>query len=209
MSEEGVRELLAGLERKGIADPRVLDAIRHTPRELFISEAARKGQAYKDEALPIECEQTISQPFIVAYMTERLHVMSDDDVLEIGTGSGYQAAILARLARRVYTIECHLALHRMAVERFAKLGLNSITAIRGDGTKGWPEQRQFDRIIVTAGTRTVPKALLHQLAPCGFMVIPLGSRGHQRITLITRCDDEEEYQRLLPVRFVPLLPQDG
>ena len=177
-----------------------------TPREAFISDCVLKEHAYADEALPIECEQTISQPFVVAYMTERLHLTPDNEVLEIGTGSGYQAAILSRLARHVYTIETHAELHRLATERFRQLGLANITAIAGDGTRGWPEFRLFERIIVTAGAEEVPKDLLDQLAPCGFMVIPVGSRYDQRITLITRCDGHTEFQALLPVRFVPLVP---
>ncbi len=209
MTDEALRDLLYSLQRNGISDPRVLDAIARTPREAFISEEVLKPHAYADEALPIECDQTISQPFIVAYMTERLNVASDHDVLEIGTGSGYQAAILSRLARHVYTIECHLPLHRLAVERFEDLGFRNITAFHGDGTLGWPDNRLFDRIIVTAGTHEVPDALLDQLAPCGSMVIPLGPRYDQRITLITRTDGHEEYQSLIAVRFVPLVPKDG
>jgi protein-L-isoaspartate(D-aspartate) O-methyltransferase len=206
MNDEALRGLLLSLRRNGIADPQVLDAIADTPREVFISDLALKPHAYADEALPIECDQTISQPFIVAYMTERLHPTAGNDVLEIGTGSGYQTAILAKLARHVYTIECHSLLHRLAVERFARLGLGNVTAIEGDGTLGWPEHRFFDRIIVTAGTSEPPGALLDQLGPCGFMVIPLGPRGDQRVTLITRSDGREEHQSLLAVRFVPLLP---
>jgi protein-L-isoaspartate(D-aspartate) O-methyltransferase len=152
MRSEALRGLLHGLRRGGISDPAVLEAMRLTPRELFISERSLKSQAYADEALPIECEQTISQPFIVGYMTERLHVMAHHDVLEIGTGSGYQTAILSRLARHVYTIECHLELHKLAVKRFTALGLDNITAIDGDGTRGWPARRSFERIIVTAGS---------------------------------------------------------
>src|SRR5258706_9322300 len=205
MNSEALRELLQSLEYKGISDPRVLDAFARTPREVFISERTLKPHAYTDEALPIECEQTISQPFIVAYMTERLHVMPYLDVLEIGTGSGFQTAILARLAKKVYTIERHLELHKLAVRRFEHLGLRNITAIHGDGTKGWRESRLFDRIIVTAGTKQAPGALLDQLAPCGFLIIPLGPRCDQRITLITRNDGREDYQSLLFVGFVPLL----
>lgn len=206
MYSEALRELLHNLEYRGISDPRVLDAIARTPREAFISEHTLKPHAYADEALPIECEQTISQPFVVAYMTERLHVMPYLDVLEIGTGSGFQTAILSRLARKVYTIERHLDLHRLAVRRFEHLGLQNITAIHGDGTKGWPEFRLFDRIIVTAGAKQIPEALLDQLAPCGAMIIPLGPRGDQRITLVTRNDGHEDFQALLSVRFVPLMP---
>jgi protein-L-isoaspartate(D-aspartate) O-methyltransferase len=201
-----LRELLRRLRSKGISDPRVLGAMAGTPREAFVSGACQKARAYADEALPIECAQTISQPFVVAYMTERLQVSGDGDVLEIGTGSGYQAAILARLARHVYTIEQHPELHHLAASRFARFGLDNVTAIAGDGTKGWPEPRAFYRIIVTAAALEPPAALLDQLGPCGFMVIPLGPPGGQRITLITRGDGRLEYQTLLPVRFVPLLP---
>ncbi len=200
-------ELLRSLQRNGISDPCVLDAIAQTPREFFITDDSLKTHAYEDEALPIECAQTISQPFIVAYMTERLHIAPDNDVLEIGTGSGYQTAILARLARHVYTMETQLELHRLAASRFERLGLRNITAINGDGTKGWPTFRLFDRIIVTAGAGNIPAPLLDQLAPCGAMIIPAGHRDDQRITLITRNDGYLEYQSLLSVRFVPLLPK--
>jgi protein-L-isoaspartate(D-aspartate) O-methyltransferase len=208
MKDGALQELLHSLRRNGISDPRVLDAIAHTPREAFISNAGLKARAYADEALPIECEQSISQPYIVAYMTERLHLGPSHDVLEIGTGSGYQAAILSRLARHVYTIEYHLELHKVAAGRFATLGLTNITAHHGNGTAGWPEYRLFDRIIVTAATQEAPSDLINQLAPCGFMLIPLGSTGCQRITLLTRTNGRVERQALLPVRFVPLLP-DG
>ncbi len=140
-------------------------------------------------------------------MTERLHPMTHDDVLEIGTGSGYQTAILARLARRIFTIERHRKLLKLACERFEALGLRNITAIHADGTQGWPSDRTFDRIIVTAGTQRVPERLLAQLSPCGAMVIPLGPRDDQRITLITGTDERHEYQTLMPVRFVPLIPR--
>jgi protein-L-isoaspartate(D-aspartate) O-methyltransferase len=205
MRDKDLRGLLYSLQQNGISDPHVLDAVARTPREEFISDQALKANAYVDEALPIECEQTISQPYIVAYMTERLHVSPLNDVLEIGTGSGYQAAILSRLARHVYTIETHFELHRIATERFQLLGLENITPIHGDGTKGWPEFRLFDRIIVTACAEEVPEDLIDQLAPGGFMVIPLGPSEGQRITLITRIDGRIEPQSLLPVRFVPLM----
>jgi protein-L-isoaspartate(D-aspartate) O-methyltransferase len=205
---ETLQHLLGALQREGIADPRVLDAIARVPREAFISDAELRAHAYANEALPIECEQTISQPFIVAYMTERLHLAPDIEVLEIGTGSGYQAAILSLLARHVYTIECHLELHRLALKRFAQLGLANITALHGDGTKGWPGGRLFERIIVTAGTDEVPAVLMDQLAPGGLMVVPLGRHDTQRITLISRSNGRLTYQPLIPVRFVPLLP-DG
>jgi protein-L-isoaspartate(D-aspartate) O-methyltransferase len=206
--DEALHDLLYSLQHNGIGDPRVIDAIAKIPRELFISEDAFKAQAYADQALPIECDQTISQPYIVAYMSERLNVALDQDVLEIGTGSGYQAAILSQLAHHVYTVERHRELHDLAVQRFERLGIHNITAIVGDGTKGWPDQRLFDRIIVTAGARQAPDALLDQLSPCGAMVIPLGPRYDQRITLVTRTNGHLEYQTLIPVQFVPLVPQD-
>ena len=206
--DEALHDLLYSLQHNGIGDPRVIDAIAKIPRELFISEDALKAQAYADQALPIECDQTISQPYIVAYMSERLNVALDQDVLEIGTGSGYQAAILSQLARHVYTMERYRELHDLAVQRFERLGLHNITAIVGDGTKGWPDKRLFDRIIVTAGARQAPDALLDQLSPCGAMVIPLGPRYDQRITLVTRTNGHLEYQTLIPVQFVPLVPQD-
>ena len=200
--------LVRNLRKKDIADPAVLEAIANTPRDIFISEASLKPHAYRDAALPIECEQTISQPFVVAYMTERLRVMPYHDVLEIGTGSGYQTAVLARLAGHVYTIERHQELHDLAVERFKVLGLANITAIVGDGTKGWPEPRLFDRIIVTAAASDVPPQLLAQLSPCGAMIMPLGDRPNQRLALITQNNGREEIQKLLPVRFVPLRADD-
>jgi protein-L-isoaspartate(D-aspartate) O-methyltransferase len=205
MKDGGLQELLHSLRRNGISDPRVLDAVARTPREAFISDAGLKARAYADEALPIECQQSISQPYIVAYMTERLHLGPSHDVLEIGTGSGYQAAILSKLVRHVYTVECHIDLHQLAAARFAKLGLTNITARHGDGSKGWAERRLFDRIIVTAAAKEAPAGLIDQLAPCGFMLTPLGSSGCQRITLITKTRDRLERQTLLPVRFVPLL----
>jgi protein-L-isoaspartate(D-aspartate) O-methyltransferase len=207
MKDNGLRGLLHSLRQNGISDPRVLDAIASTPREAFLSNVRLKERAYEDEPLPIECEQVISQPFIVAYMTERLHLGPQHEVLEIGTGSGYQAAILSKLARHVYTIERHIELHQIAAARFARLGLMNITACHGSGLVGWPEYRLFDRIIVTAAAREAPAGLIDQLAPCGFMIIPLGSPRGQRITLITRTDGRVEHQTLLPVRFVPLLPE--
>ncbi len=204
---ETLQDLLSALQREGIFDPHVLDAMARIPREAFISDADLRAHAYADEALPIECGQTISQPFIVAYMTERLHLAPDIEVLEIGTGSGYQAAILSLLSRHVYTVECHLELHRLALERFAQLGLSNITALHGDGTKGWPDGRLFERIAVTAGTDEVPAALIDQLAPGGLMVVPLGRHDTQRITLVSRSDGRVRYQPLIPVRFVPLLPE--
>ena len=206
MRNETLQELLISLQRNGISDPRVLEAMARTPREMFISDSALKEHAYADEALPIECEQTISQPFVVAFMTERLHLDAGSTRF---SKSAPGPAIRRRSCRGLRATSTPSRrideLHRLATERFNELGLTNITAIAGDGTRGWPEFRLFERIIVTAGTETVPEELLDQLAPCGFMVIPLGSRDDQRITLVTRNDGRIEYQPLLPVRFVPLV----
>jgi protein-L-isoaspartate(D-aspartate) O-methyltransferase len=205
MTDEALIDLLHGLQRNNISDPRVFDAMARTPRELFITEHALKRYAYEDEPLPIECAQTISQPFIVAYMTERLNVAQHHDVLEIGTGSGYQTAILACLARHICTVERHLALHRLARERFERLDLRNISSLHGDGAEGWPGARLFDRIIVTAGASEIPDALLDQLAPCGALIAPIGPYDEQRITLVTRENGRDAYQSLISVRFVPLV----
>ncbi|ADP69610.1 protein-L-isoaspartate O-methyltransferase [Rhodomicrobium vannielii ATCC 17100] len=205
MMDERLESLIHLLQRNAIADPRVLATMKDIPRKAFIESPELKPLAYADEALPIECGQTISQPYIVAYMTERLNVQRKHDVLEIGTGSGYQTAILSRLARHVYTIEIHEELHRLAVARFKALGLTNITALCGDGSKGWPVPRLFDRILVTAGVIAAPPDLIGQLGPCGAMVIPLGRTSSQRIMLVVRNGNGVEFQSLIPVRFVPLL----
>jgi protein-L-isoaspartate(D-aspartate) O-methyltransferase len=202
---EQAGRLVEHLEERGIRDRRVLDAVAETPREAFIDPGQQEA-AYLDVALPIACGQTISQPFIVAYMTEKLDPGPDDEVLEIGTGSGYQAAILARLCRHVYTIERHEALHETARARFEALGIGNVTAILGDGAKGWPEPRQFDRIIVTAVASQIPDALKEQLKEGGRMILPLGGRrGGQRLVLVEKTADGLITTPLLRVRFVPLV----
>lgn len=208
--------LILELRRAGIADARVLGAIEKTPREMFVSEAFQ-DRAYDNVALPIGDAQTISQPYVVALMTEKLALTGREKVLEIGTGSGYQAAILARLARRVFTVERHRALLRDAERRFAALGVGNVVTRFGDGGKGWPEQAPFDRVIVTAAAREVPAALVEQLAPGGLMVLPLGAEYHdQRLVLVRRRDpprgEAYEVEDLAWVRFVPLvagLPRGG
>ena len=204
--------LLMELRRAGILDPRVLGAIEKTPRELFVPESFQ-DQAYENVALPIGHAQTISQPYVVALMTEKLGLAGREKVLEIGTGSGYQAAILARLARRVFTIERHRPLVREAEQRFAALRLGNIVTLFGDGTKGWPEQAPFDRIIVTAGAPEVPRVLLDQLAPDGILVMPVGAEYHdQRLVRVRRGESDYETEALAWVRFVPLvagLPRPG
>jgi protein-L-isoaspartate(D-aspartate) O-methyltransferase len=198
-------ELVKHLRERGIDDERVLEAIAQVPRDLFTGPLKAEA-AYLDIALPIECGQTISQPFVVAYMTEQLGVEKDHDVLEIGTGSGYQAAILARLCRHVYTIERHQTLLEEARERFEALGIGNISALVGDGAKGWPEPRQFDRIIVTAAAAKTPPPLLDQLEEGGRMILPLGGRfTGQNLVLIEKTASGVKKQDLLPVRFVPLI----
>ncbi|WP_088345486.1 MULTISPECIES: protein-L-isoaspartate(D-aspartate) O-methyltransferase [Rhodomicrobium] len=200
-------DLAERLAERGVTDPRVLDAIANTPREIFVG-PVQSASAYLDIALPIDCGQTISQPFVVGYMTEKLAPEPGDDVLEIGTGSGYQAAVLARLCRHVYTIERHAELHAEARRRFQTLGIGNITTSLGDGSKGWPEPRLFDRIIVTAAAPTVPEALVAQLREGGRMILPVGRRlWAQRLVLIEKTREGLQRRDLLSVRFVPLVAE--
>jgi protein-L-isoaspartate(D-aspartate) O-methyltransferase len=199
-------ELIMRLRAEGVRDTRVLEAMEKVPRELFVGEGF-EDQSYEDHALPIACGQTISQPFIVGYMTAKLAPDDRCKVLEVGTGSGYQAAVLSYLCRRVYTIERHRRLANLARERFEKLGRRNVTGMVGDGMKGWPAQAPFDRIIVTACAKDrVPKALLEQLAVGGRLVIPIElPGGRQDLQLISRNEEGFERETLLPVRFVPLV----
>jgi protein-L-isoaspartate(D-aspartate) O-methyltransferase len=201
------RDLIAGLRRAGVDDERVLAAMEAVPRDLFVPQSFG-DQSYQDTALPIDCGQTISQPFVVAAMTAILDVGPRMKVLEVGTGSGYQAAVLSRLCRRVYTIERFRKLLRQAEARFKALDLHNVTTRFGDGMKGWPEQAPFDRIIVTAGAEEVPRVLLDQLkADGGIMVIPAGEGLlNQRLLRIRRSGEAFETRQLDSVRFVPLLP---
>ncbi len=205
MSAQDQINLIMQLRRRGIRTTRVLRAIELVPRDLFVDPAFAE-HAYQDIALPIECGQTISQPYVVAYMTEKLEVDERHKVLEIGTGSGYQAAVLSHLCRRLYTIERWRELQKAAERRFTKLGLTNITSIIGDGWLGWPPQAPFDRIIVTAAAADPPRALLDQLKVGGRMIIPLGeSRDSQSLVQIDKTDAGIEETALLPVRFVPLV----
>ncbi len=205
ITAEKNRDLVAGLRERGITDARVLAAVEAVPRDAFVDPQYVES-AYQDTALPIACGQTISQPYVVAYMTETLELEPEHEVLEIGTGSGYQAAILARLCRHVYTIERHEDLHLEAAERFRRLGIDNVTAIVGDGSAGWPEPRQFDRIIVTAAAKAAPQALLDQLKTGGRMIVPMGSRLlRQRLVQFDKTESKLEKRDLLPVRFVPLV----
>ena len=200
--------LLMELRGQGVGDTAVLKALETTPRDLFVPELLN-DQAWENTALPISCGQTISQPVVVALMTQRLALDARMRVLEIGTGSGYQAAILARLARRVYSIERHSELLRQARERFDRLRLHNITTMLGDGSRGWAEQAPFDRIVVTAAASTMPEALIEQLVPGGVMVAPVGEGAwNQKLYCVRRLDDTYESEAFLDVRFVPLVPDD-
>jgi protein-L-isoaspartate(D-aspartate) O-methyltransferase len=197
--------LLMELRRAGIADARVLGAIEKTPRERFVPPAFA-DQAYENVALPIDHGQTISQPYVVALMTEKLELGERHKVLEIGTGSGYQTAILARLARRVFTIERHRELLQQAEARLAELRLHNVVFRFGDGSKSWPEQVPFDRIIVTAAAAEVPPALIDGLAPGGLLVAPVGGdRRDQQLLRVRRTNDGFLTEDLGLVRFVPLV----
>lgn len=194
------------IELKGIKDKTVLSAMREIKRHLFVPFHLR-SKAYKDRPLPIGHNQTISQPYIVAYMTEAAKLKPEDRVLEIGTGSGYQAAVLAKIVREVYSIEILKPLANSAERRLKGLGYDNVKIKLGDGYKGWREFAPFDVIIVTAAPPEVPQALLDQLALGGRMVIPIGSI-YQELYLITRTKTGYETKALLPVRFVPMVHDD-
>jgi protein-L-isoaspartate(D-aspartate) O-methyltransferase len=192
------------LKPRGIHDERVLAAMAKVPREVFVPENMR-AQSYADSALPIGHEQTISQPFIVAYMTEQLRLQPTDRVLEIGTGSGYQAAVLAELAKDVYTIEIVEPLAKEASARLARLDYNNAHVKIGDGYQGWPEVAPFDAIIVTCAPDKVPEPLAQQLKEGGRMIIPVGSgMMDQQLYLLEKKDGELAQRAILPVRFVPM-----
>ena len=204
--------LIMDLRTKGITDTRVLSAIEKVPREFFVP-AQAVDQAWEDIALPIGLGQTISQPYVVAAMTQALELTDRDKVLEIGTGCGYQCAVLAHLCRRVYTIERHKALLKEAEQRFDTLKLRNVTAIAADGMKGWPringiDQAPFDKIIVTAAARAKPpQELIAQIKVGGIMIIPVGEAGAQTLKRYKKESDEAFAVRdIMPVRFVPLLP---
>ncbi len=202
----GRMEFLLSLRRRGVSDPAVLRAMDAVPREAFVLPEF-SDTAYADQAMPIACGQTISQPFVVAYMTEQLGVKRDHRVLEVGTGSGYQAAILSRLAGEVVTIERYRTLAERARKTLERLGYDNVTVIVGDGLNGVPEHAPYDRIMVTAAAETIPQALVEQLAEGGVMVLPLGQHdGPQRIVRLTRAGEGVTQQDLLGVRFVPRLP---
>lgn len=202
----GRMQFLLKLRQRGISDAAVLRALDEVPREHFVQDRFADA-AYADQALPIACGQTISQPYLVAYMTEKLGVRPDQRVLEVGTGSGYQAAILSRIAREVVSIERYRTLADAARARLATLGYQNVDVVLGDGLTGVPDRAPFDRIMITAAAETIPEALLGQLADGGVMVLPLGPHmGTQRLIKLTKIANGVEREELLGVRFVPLLP---
>ena len=204
--ESKIADLLETLRHDGIHDEEVLRALAEVPRESFVAEPF-VDRAWENVALPISKGQTISQPYIVALMTHALELNDRMKVLEVGTGSGYQAAILAKLARRVYTLERHKPLLRQAEEQFRALGLHTISTLHGDGGLGWKNQAPFDRIIVTAAAQDVPPVLVDQLAVGGIMVVPVGEVSHTQLLLrVLRTPSGVEVTELMPVRFVPMLP---
>jgi len=199
-------EFLLTLRRRGIADQAVLRAMDEVPRERFV-DAGFLRSAYADQALPIACGQTISQPYVVAYMTEHPAVQPQHRVLEVGTGSGYQAAVLSRLAREVVTIERYRTLADQAQERLRSLGYDNVDVVVGDGFTGVPGRAPYDRIIVTAAAEIVPESVLDQLAESGVMILPLGSQdGSQHLIKLTKSQTGTRRENLISVRFVPMLP---
>lgn len=202
-------KLIRTLRDKGITDERVLDAFRKVPRHLFV-DGAMYAQAYDDNALPIGCGQTISQPSIVACMTQLLELKKDEKILEIGTGSGFQTAILAQFSRRVYTIERNNVLGETARKRLREMGYLNVVFKIGDGTCGWQQNAPFDKIIVTAGAPVVPKTLSDQLAVGGRMVIPTGDRNNQELYIFDKTTEGlRQTTKAGNVVFVPLIGEHG
>ncbi len=198
--------LILALRRSGITDTRVLGVMEQLPRDAFVPVTFR-DRAYDDVTLPIGLHQTISQPSVVARMTQALNVGDRMKVLEVGTGSGYQAAVLAGLCRRLYTIERHRELLRLAERQFNALRITNVTTRLGDGMAGWPEQAPFDRIIVTAAATEVPQKLVGQLGVGGILVAPVGEPdGEQILVRVHREEEGTREEKVGPVRFVPLVP---
>jgi protein-L-isoaspartate(D-aspartate) O-methyltransferase len=201
-----IADLILRLRRAGVTEQKVVAAIESIPREIFVP-AESQTQAYAERALAIDCGQTISAPVIVGLMTQALDIGDRERVLEVGTGTGYQTAVLAKLSRRVYTMDRFRALVIAAESRFKTLRLSNITAIVGDGTHGWPEQAPFDRIIVTAASETVPEPLKKQVRVGGVIVMPVGPLdGVQKLMRLERTEAGFNEKVLADVRFVPLIP---
>lgn len=207
---ETVRERMVKeqLMVRGISDAKVLDAMKSVPRHLFVDDAMR-NRAYGDHPLPIAAGQTISQPFIVAYMTQMLGLTGSEKVLEIGTGSGYQAAVLSRIAEQVYTVERINGLLAGARKIFSELRYYNIQAKLDDGTMGWPENGPYDAIIVTAGGPTIPPPLVEQLGDNGKLIMPVGDQHLQVLQLLTKTEGTVQITDLDPVRFVDLIGEHG
>ncbi len=202
-------QFLFRLRSRGVTDRRVLDAMERIDRGAFVRGIFAE-RAYEDMPLPIHCGQTISQPSIVGLMTQALELSGRDKVLEVGTGSGYQAAILSQLARRVYSVDRHRRLAQGAQAALEALGISNVTVLAGDGSRGLPEQAPFDRILVTAAAEDPPGPLLAQLRIGGIMVLPVGQSDHvQRLIKVTRREDGFDYDELCAVRFVPLIEGMG
>ena len=200
--EARLRMVRDQIERRGVREPRVLEAMRTVPRHLFVPEALR-SRAYEDNPLPIGEGQTISQPYIVAFMTEAVRPGAGDRILEVGTGSGYQAAVLASVVSRVVSVEILPELASSSRARLLDLGYRNVTVRQGDGFRGWPEQAPFDGIVVTAAPGSVPQPLVEQLRVGGRLVIPVGD-AEQQLIRVTRTETGVERETLLPVRFVPM-----
>lgn len=202
---KGLRaKLVSGLRKKGIQDERVLQVMESLPRHFFLDNAFAE-RAYLDKALPIDKDQTISQPYTVAFMTENLQIEKRQTVLEIGTGSGYQAAILSMLGARVFTIERQEALYQKASKLLKKLGLRQVRCYLRDGYRGLPEMAPYDRIMVTAGAPDIPTILLEQLKIGGIMIIPVGEKTQQMYRITRRQEDQWEKEKLGRFRFVPFV----
>ncbi len=202
------KRLIKILREKGISDERVLEAFDKVPRHLFV-DGAMYAQAYDDNALPIGFGQTISQPYIVALMTELLNLGKDEKILEIGTGSGFQTALLAQFSRRVYTIERNRELGEIARKRLREMGYLNIIFKIGDGSLGWQQHAPFDKIVVTAGAPVIPSALIEQLAVNGRMVIPIGERYQQDLIVYSKKEKGFEQYSTANVVFVPLVGEQG
>jgi protein-L-isoaspartate(D-aspartate) O-methyltransferase len=202
------RKLIASLRGSGVSDERVLNALAMTPRELFVGDSLRSA-AYDDRALGIEQGQTISQPFMVALMTQALQLRGSERVLEIGTGSGYQTAILARLAAYVYSVERFQELAWQAACRLQKLHISNVSIYVGDGSLGWPDRAPYDRILVTAAAPVVPARLVLQLVRDGILVVPVGVRDHQDLLSVRRTPGQPEIRNLGGCLFVPLVGAEG
>mgnify|MGYP005812751261 CR=1 FL=1 len=205
MRDDRAGRLILSLRQQGVTDPRVLAAMESVDRAVFVHEKFLE-QAWEDQALPIDCAQTISQPYVVGLMTQALQVGPRHRVLEVGTGSGYQCAVLSRLARFVYSVERYRSLLKEAESRLRALGVDNVFTRHGDGGEGWPEQAPFDRIMVTAASPHEPKDLLRQLKPGGVLVAPVGRGSVQMLNRYT-ADEDGAFSResLMEVRFVPLV----